>query len=329
MTKRERIEAALSGRSPDRIPITFWHHFPEADHDADRLAEATVNFQQAYDLDLIKLMPNGEYGTEDFGCAVGDPEPQKGSRRVVESPITQPADWLNLVVPDITRGARGRELRCLRLVRAALGPNVPILQTVFSPLSTAAKMLPEADIVRMLRTQGAAIHAGLETITRTEEGYVDACMRAGADGIFFATQLAERDRVGSELYMEFGIPYDRRVLSALGAGTRLSMVHVHGFDILFDAFLTYACGMINWHDRRTVPDLLTARRRFPGTVVGGLDEWGVLLDGPATAVDQDVRAVISRTQGAHHVLGPGCSLPLAVPRDHLLTARGAVETGAA
>ena len=31
MTKRKRVQAALSGEPVDRIPISFWRHFPDLD----------------------------------------------------------------------------------------------------------------------------------------------------------------------------------------------------------------------------------------------------------------------------------------------------------
>ncbi len=31
MTKSERVGAALAGRPVDRVPVSFWRHFPEID----------------------------------------------------------------------------------------------------------------------------------------------------------------------------------------------------------------------------------------------------------------------------------------------------------
>ncbi len=325
MTKRERVVAAIKGYPVDRVPVSFWRHFPDIDHDPDLLAEAMIQFQRRYDLDLVKLMPSGMYGTEDFGCRPGDPNPVTGAKRLLEGPIQTPGDWETLRVPPIDEGARGRELRCLRAVRTALGPDVPIVQTVFSPLTTAAKMTSPDRLVEMIRTHPPQVRQGLETIARAEERFVAACMESGADGIFFATQLAQEPVVGDALYRMFGVPYDLRVLAAVNKTGHISIIHVHGTAVLFPRFLGYPAPLLNWHDRRTRPDLVDGRRQFTrGAVAGGLDERGVLLEGPPPRIAEDVHAIVRETGGVRHVLAPGCVLPLAVSDAHLDAVRGAV-----
>ncbi len=328
MTKRERVEASVAGGRPDRVPVSFWRHFASIDDDAGQLADATIAFQRAHDLDLVKLMPSGMYGTEDFGAVAGDPDPVIGAKRLIEGPIGSARDWMRLQVAPPEQGARGRELRCLRLVREALGPDVPIVQTVFSPLTTAAKLAGRDRLVAMLRQAPDAVREGLEAITRTEVAFVRACMEAGADGIFFATQLAGTDGPGTEPYRAFGVPYDLRVLEALAGWSHLSVLHLHGEAVPFGLFAEYPLPLFNWHDRRTPPDLEEGcRLRSWGAAAGGLDERGVLLEGTPDQAAQDVLAVLGRTRGWRHLLAPGCVLPLQVPPENLDAVRGTVESG--
>ncbi|RPJ42390.1 MAG: uroporphyrinogen decarboxylase, partial [Deltaproteobacteria bacterium] len=44
MDKKERIVAALQGLPVDRVPISFWRHFPDIDHDPLALAEQLLRF---------------------------------------------------------------------------------------------------------------------------------------------------------------------------------------------------------------------------------------------------------------------------------------------
>jgi uroporphyrinogen decarboxylase len=294
------------------------------DEVAGALADAMISFQRTYDLDIVKLMPNGMYGTEDFGCTIGNPDPISGAKRLVASPIRNAQELAALPVLDVRRGARGRELECLRAVRRALGPDTPILQTVFSPLTTVAKMLTPAGLVAMLRESPNETNQGLEALTRTEERFVSACMEAGATGIFFATQMSQASIMTQDEYADVGRRYDLRVLAAAGE-KHLSVVHVHGTETFFRLFADYPAQLVNWHDRRTPPSLQQARSVAPEkTTMGGLDERGILIHGPQPAVTEDVRAVLRQVGAARHVLAPGCVLPLQIPPDHLSAARAAV-----
>ena len=59
MNKRERVYTALEGEPVDRVPLSMWRHFFKQETTPHGLVTATVAFYQKYDLDLIKLTPNG------------------------------------------------------------------------------------------------------------------------------------------------------------------------------------------------------------------------------------------------------------------------------
>lgn len=58
MTKRERVLAAVARRPVDRLPVSFWRHVPDRDHDPVLLADAMLAFHDRWDLDLITVMSN-------------------------------------------------------------------------------------------------------------------------------------------------------------------------------------------------------------------------------------------------------------------------------
>lgn len=332
MTKRERLVAAIEGRRPDRTPVSFWRHFPEIDGDPGLLARAMIDFQRRFDLDLVKLMPSGMYGTEDYGCEAGDPDPVTGAKRLLASPVDGPEGWAALERPlPPGQGARGRELECLRLVRRALGPGVPVLQTVFSPSTTAAKAAGRDRWIALIRSDPDTAHRILTEMAGSERVFAAACLDAGADGVFFATQLAGDGLLTPEEYSAFGLPYDLVALEPLRGRAHLSIAHLHGEKPLFDLARFYSLPIVNWHDRRTSPDLTDGLTRMSsGAAAGGLDERGVLLDGPVEQISQDVRGVLGGLRGhnggSRHILAPGCVLPLRIPDAHLSVVRGSVES---
>jgi uroporphyrinogen decarboxylase len=304
MTKAERLEAAWSGKMVDRVPVSLWRHFPEADDRAETLAEALVDFHRRFDLDFVKLMPSGVYGVEDWGCRIAyEPNPN-GVKRCVEHAVREAADWARLRPLDVTAGALGREVRCARLVRQRLGDGAPILQTVFSPLTTARKLAGDRVFQDML-AERAALHAGLRTIADTTLRFARACLEAGADGLFFATQLASADLCDLASYGEFGVPYDLEVLDAARGRAGFTLLHLHGPNIYFELTASYQVDAVNWHDRRTMPSLSEALRRTEAGLAGGIDETGTLPRESPAAVAAEVRDAIRQTKGRRLAVAPG------------------------
>lgn len=80
MTKKERIQAAIRGEKPDKMPYSFWTHMPGTDLDPEAISQKTYEFYKKYDFDFVKTMNNGMYAIEDFGCTVDYSEIVKGRR---------------------------------------------------------------------------------------------------------------------------------------------------------------------------------------------------------------------------------------------------------
>ena len=112
MTKKERIQAAIRGEKPDKMPYSFWTHMPGTDLDPEAISQKTYEFYKKYDFDFVKTMNNGMYAIEDFGCTVDYSEIVKGGvAKVVSTPISCAADWRKLTVCPCTQGSNARELR--------------------------------------------------------------------------------------------------------------------------------------------------------------------------------------------------------------------------
>ena len=316
MTKRERATAALARQPVDRPPVAFWRHVPEVDHTARGLAEAMLAFHRRFDLDLIKVMSSGVYCVEDWGCKVAYLGAPGGAKQCTEHAVKTLPDWERIQVLDTGSAALARELQAVELIAAGRPDDAPILHTVFSPLSIARKLAGDR-LIEDLRAHPDAVLPALEAITRTMAHYAATALRAGADGIFFATQMATRALLTREEHERFDVPYARRVLEAVASHSTFTMLHVHGTDIYFDDLVTMPAHAINWHDRRTAPTLADAKPKFTGALVGGLAEWETLRSGPIAAISREVEDAIRQTDGTGLIVGPGCVLPLDVPEAHL------------
>jgi uroporphyrinogen decarboxylase len=322
MSAWERVQAALAGREVDRPPASMWQHFPNRDQSAEALADVTLEWQQRCGNDFIKLMPPGDYPTIDWGARSEYRGSAGGTRETLRFPVTTADDWRRIMPVPIDRGMNREVIEAARLVNERLGGAVPVLQTIFSPLTIAMK-LSNGRVLDHLHEHPDAVHVGLATITTVTRALLAATLERGASGIFFATQCATTDLMIPEQYAEFGARYDRQVLGA-GDASRFTMLHIHGEHILFADLMTYPVHAINWHDRRTAPTLVEGERLSGKCVIGGIHERDIATMTADEAAAQAKDAVAS-TGGRHMMVGPGCVIPIATPADNIAAVLRAVR----
>jgi len=324
MTKRERVLATLERRAVDRPPVAFWRHVPDVDHTSQGLADAMLAFHRTWDLDLIKVMSSGVYCVEDWGCTVAYRGHPGGAKRCTEHAVKRVTDWTRLVPLDPGAGALARELEAVRLIRKGRADDAPILMTIFSPFTIATKLAGDLAL-QSVDTAPEALRAALEVITETTARYAAEALAAGADGLFFATQAASAETVSEAVSTTWDLPYARRVLERLRDACALTMLHLHGRAIFWDAWTALPVHVVNWHDRLTTPSVAEASRHFAGGLAAGLGESQTLLDGPPAAAAAEARDAIRQVDARGLIVTPGCVLPLAVPDAHLRAAVDAVR----
>lgn len=317
MTARERVEAALKGHEVDRPPVSLRRHFPERDQTAEDLAASTLEWQSLLDLDFIKLMPPGDYPTIDWGARSEYQGAPGGTRETVHYPVQDPEDWASIQPVVADAGFNAEIVRACGLVRDALGPDIPILQTIFSPLTIANK-LSDGLVIEQLRTHPEAVHQALGVIREVTIEVAIASLRSGADGVFFASQCATSDLVTRDEYQEFGVAYDEPVMAAIGgAGSRFTLVHIHGGNTFFDILAGYDAHALNWHDRRNGPSIEAVLSEYPDrAVVAGIDEKGIVT---MTREEAEQQTESARREAADRrlLIGPGCVVPVATPQENL------------
>src|SRR5688500_4983250 len=150
-THKERIQACINNENLDRPPVALWRHFPVDDQNPEALAAATLNFQRAYDFDLVKVTPASSFCVKDWGVEDKWMGHTEGTRQYTKHVIEDPGDWEKLPSLDPTSAHLAGQLTCLRLIRDDLGPDTPLLQTIFSPFAQAKYLAGNDKIISHLR----------------------------------------------------------------------------------------------------------------------------------------------------------------------------------
>jgi len=322
MTKRERLTAAIQGRQVDRMPVALWRHWPVDDQQPADLAWATISFQKRYDFDFVKVTPASSFCVRDWGASDEWHGHYHGTRDYGPRVVSDIEDWYLLKPLDPTQGALGAQLQVLRLLRQGLGPDVPIIQTIFSPLSQAKNLAGQPRMLAHLRQIPEAVEAGLCTIKESTCKFVSAALEQGIDGIFYAVQHAQAHLLSADEYRRFGCTCDLPILQR-ASECWLNVLHLHGNHVFFDLLADYPVQVINWHDRETWPTLAEGQQRFQGAVCGGIRQEETLLLGTPADVRAEAADAIAQTGGRGLIIGTGCVTPITAPVGNLRAARQA------
>lgn len=314
MTKAELVQRVLAGGTAERVLFSIWFHFGTQHLPGDRTAAIHVDFFQSYDLDWMKVMSDYRY-----------PMPQ-GISEVDTVEKLRRFSRFTMDAPPFAE-----QLKCLREIRRRLGPDVPFIETVFSPWAVARRTL-RSHTRRLWESHPRAFKDFLESVTETLRAYVYAVAETGAAGIFFSVNGAGEDEMSPSEFEEWVAPYDMAVLQAAEELARagrfyFNVAHLHGTRLRWEAiFRRYPAHAFNWSAHHSPPTLAEARRATRRALIAGIDEVGLTAKTPSEVAAM-VRQAIAEAGREGFLVGPGCAVPTETPSDLIVAAREQCRTG--
>ncbi len=331
MTAKDRIDALLAGKQPDRTPVAAWRHFYHMEYSPELFISATVGFQRKFNWDFVKINPRASYHVEGWGAQYVPPKNPLDKPQRLSFPVGLPSDWEKIEELPLGSGVLAAELLTVSKISKKLGKSVYKFMTIFSPLSIAGDLVgTEAQLVRDMQESPLLVQEALEEITKTFVRFSVDCLNAGADGIFFATtEWASKNVLTEEDYRKFGRPYDLEVIEAVrGVGGKV-ILHVCEPNNMLSLFTDYPMDMVNWAaSDRSNATLSEGYSLFKRPVIGGIDHTSSLMLGRKEALVGAVRPALAMLKNLPAVLGPECALPPAMPEENLMALRQLVEKSA-
>jgi uroporphyrinogen decarboxylase len=322
MTNRERVLAALRGDPLDRVPLAFWLHDFAAENAVESFVAESLRLARRFGWDYLKPQSRAQCFAEAWGLRYA----ASGERAVpytrTYAPCTGAADLARLEPAAPAGGALAEQLEALRCIRAGVGPDTPILWTVFSPMMVVPYLLTGGveQAMTIAREAPAALDHALGVIAETLARYAGEALRAGADGLFYATNAARRGLLSPAECRRFQRPWDLRVLDAVAAAP-FNVLHVCGAAAHLDEFLDYPVQALSWAASESNPPLGEVRRRTGRAVIGGLPAKPLIATLTERAIAERARAAVRETDGRGLLLGPECSINPDTPEALLDAAR--------
>ena len=293
MNKLQRFHAAVRGEPVDHPPAVAWCNFATDAVDGAENARRQLAFHAACGWDICKVM-------NDYRMV-----PPAG----IET-IETPADMLRFARQPMTERIFAEQLKCLRIMRSALGPEVPLIDTLFEPFFSLlfAVGFSKAAMIRSHPAQAAAM---LGALTDTFVDYIAEIRKIGVDGVLYATNaciVAPSSRgIDDAEFRTFHEPYDLRLLGAMEGLVRI--VHAHGNPLDLGRILEYPCEVFSWSDRLTGnPSIASVRKRTGKCLMGGVDE-SRLHERTLPELRAEVADAYTQAGGRRNfILSPGCNV---------------------
>lgn len=307
---RDLIDSVMSGERQPTCPVAFWQHHPVADQEAGTMRDATLAFQRRFDCDFVKITPASTFQLRDHGLEDEWRGDALGRRWIGPGVIREAADWRALRELDPAAGFAGRHLDCARMVRRALGPEIPVVQTVFLPLFQAAALGGER-FMSDCEEHPEDVAVGLEVLSRNTVKLITALLDAGIDGVFLVAQHARAGVFAEERYAELAGASDRACLAA-AAGMPLNFFHLHGESVHLGAVPDDAPAVLHYEEgpeQAAMDDLLRLGRR----VAGGPCQAGWIRTGTPEEVREATKLLLRRCKGPRFLLSAGCVLTQDTP----------------
>lgn len=311
-TKRERMLAALAGGEVDHVPAVFSVHFPKEAAAGDAAVKAHMDFYRRTDCDAVKIM------NENLIPPIGRLQTLRDWEKV--QAYGMDADFITKQMDLVKRilEQAGSQSYVLATIHGVCASCIHPIEAAYG-YQDARRVL--CDTLRQNRRLMLDVH---QKVTDTMAGLAAACIRAGADGIYYAALGAEKHYYTDEEFETCIKPYDLQIMQAAAQAGGHVFLHMCKENLDMKRYQAYApyADAVNWGVCETGVSLEEGRALFPGcTVMGGLaNRSGVLVDAPEEELVRAVRALIGRFGTHKFILGADCTLPTEIPYKRIMAA---------
>ncbi|MFZ4826354.1 MAG: uroporphyrinogen decarboxylase family protein [Phototrophicaceae bacterium] len=279
--KLERLQQTVGGYATHPIPTFLMRHFPGDDQRISDHVQALIHFQELFDWDVLVIHPPSSYAVADYGVQSEWNGHHHGDRQLLKHIIQRSLDWTEIRNLDPERGELGKQLEVTRQLVEHFKKSVPILVSIYSPLSQATRLSGHATLLDHLRTRPDRLKSCLNVLTETTLNYVNVLRKLGVDGIVYIVEYGDYGMLAKGEYESFGVPYDLKILGEMVERTPFNLLHLRGNSPMFDVFKNYPTQATNWNSQADKVDLVQGKSLSLGAVCGGAQTNTLLFSTPS------------------------------------------------
>jgi len=346
MTPLERVVAALTLQTPDRVPVVLYfqsgmqHTLSKFDYtwkdclSDDRFLTRAVEQQNAYyKADNFFLPLDFRVEGEAMGskidytlrCGHGFRMPV-----VTDYICKTPEDIDKLEVPDPKKDGRMPVvLKTIEKLSKKYPNKIPIGGFANNPADIATDVIAGnyATVFILMATQPKLVHKLIDVCAKTAAEFAKAMLEAGAAGIATVVGGFNNLTIGVDQFNEYIVPPNKVIMNAIG---KVPYIWHQCQDAtpFFDSIVNSGPTMVAFHEK---VDLKWAKEKYGKKVclsgnVGVSTSDSVGMKGKPEDVDRAAKMCIEIGKaGGGYMLGAGCEVHHSLPEENILALIKAAE----
>lgn len=307
MTKKDRIRSVIAGETADRVPVSWYRHFPDQ---KDNTVSDQVAWARSTDEDMHCIEIDGFM---EWDCGHTDLSDPKVLANIKPH---SPDDFY--IAGQVDRAKR---------IADGLRDGAAVTTMLFTPFSTIKHTThSETLVMKLLRDYPEEVLHAMKVIEQdnfTIMEQLSGC--SGIDGIFISLQNNEIDRYTADEYELLLAPWDKRLLERANQLFPFTIAHMcawRGVPNRLNAWRGYRYDVANWACHiETDMGLKSGRDFFPkdAVLMGGFDNrpYGILHWGDEKIIKAYTRQLIENAGTEKLILSGDCSIQNDTPVEHL------------
>jgi [methyl-Co(III) methanol-specific corrinoid protein]:coenzyme M methyltransferase len=318
MNAKERVMAVLNHEEADRMPCfganstvtyeqmekvgAFW---PEGHVKGEAMAKQALAAYTVLGFDAVRVPFSQTIEAEALGCALKPgtgPDGEEGIPGIDHPPPYQLDDTPEFPDDFLNRGTIPELLEAVRILKAQLKGEVPIVAGIIGPFTIAGALL---DIVPLLKATVRAprkIKPFLGVAEKAGTTLAKALVEAGADIIACEDMTASPLMIPPETYREIELPYQQKQFAAIPVP---KILHICGNVDQIVAYMGQTGAEVLSLEPRASAQLAREECGPEIILMGGADVAEVLYMKDPKTVRRECRKCID---DGIQILAPGCAV---------------------
>lgn len=321
MTSLERVETVLKGGVPDRLPVvpqaflfsaeTAGYKIGQINRSPQKMAESHRICQEKYGFDGCVIDVDDATLAEACGARAVFRENEVASVDEKNPALEDLRDIDDLKLPDPMKDGRLCEwLETTSRLIDMIGDHVFVMGRADSgPFSLLCMLRGTENFMCDLLTEDPEVifHA-LEWTTEAHVRFAKAQYAVGAHASSMGDALVGPNLISPEMYREFALPSEKKVVNQLKSIGKPYSVHICGdTSKIIKDMGTLGCDLVevDWK-----LDLGYARAAVSHdmAIMGNVNPSDPLVLGTPVDVDRIVRESIQATKGYRYIISSGCAM---------------------